>query len=155
MLRVALLFLMLCACGAPPKPTPKGDGESCSKPFKLMDRSLSFFGTTAGFSDDEAQERSPCGGAAAPDVVFEIPSAIGSLVTVTVKPESSAFQPIVKVRGADQGCVAMDDACDSATGKGQTAEVVDWAPALGGVQFIIVDGAAMTSGAFTLTVSQR
>ena len=155
MLRVALPFAVLCACGAPPKPMPGGDGESCRRPFRLMDRSLSFSGTTAGFADDEAQERSPCGGAAAPDVVFELASAIGSLVTVTVKPESSGFQPVVKVRGADQGCVELDDACDSATGKGQPAEIVDWAPALGGIQFIIVDGAAMTSGAFTLTVSQR
>lgn len=155
MLRVALPFAVLCACGAPPRPMPGGDGESCSKPFKLMDRSLSFFGTTVGFGDDEAQERSPCGGAAAPDVVFELPSASGALVTVTVTPESAGFQPIVKVRGADRGCVERDDACDSATGKGQPAELVDWAPALGGVQFIIVDGAAMTSGTFTLNVSQR
>jgi hypothetical protein len=150
-----LLVGVLLGCGGPaPMPTPNGEGESCMKPFRFVDRALSFSGTTAGFQDDEGPDRSPCGGGGAGDLVFELPATGGALVTITVT-GSADFQPIVKVRGFDRGCIAQDEQCDSATGKGKAAELVDWSPARSGHQYVIVDGQNQTSGAFTLTVSQR
>lgn len=151
----ALCFVVCCGCGSPPaeKPAPKGLGESCMKPFALSGTELK--ATTTGFTDDEGEERSPCGGGGAPDLVVSFQAPAGALVTLTVTPGSSGYQPIVKVRGAAKGCVEEDEACSSSTARGKPAEVTDWPVALGGTQYVLVDGASMTAGDFTLKVVMR
>jgi hypothetical protein len=141
---------------APMSPMPRGDGDSCGKPFRLQGTTpLAITATTAGFTDDEGSSLSSCGGSAAPDLVFTFQAAINAIVDVSVFPEDPGFQPIVKLRGAAQGCVAPDDACDSAIARGQPAEVKNWVPSVGGLQYVIVDGLSMTSGRFSLEVEQR
>jgi hypothetical protein len=112
-------------------------------------------GTTKGFADDDGSALSACGGSGAPDVVFTFNAAISAQVDVTVFAEETGFQPVLKLRGADQGCLEMDAACDSAISRGANATVANWSPALGGLQYVIVDGQAQSSGAFTLEVKQR
>ena len=152
-LAAAALALAVAACGAPPVPMPGGDGESCARPFRLLGDRLE--ATTSGYRDDEGSERSPCGGGGAPDLVVSFTAAGGTLVTATVTTTSSAFQPIIKVRGADRGCVDLDDACNSAIARGKSAEVTDWSPALSGTHHLVIDGQAQSEGPFTLTVVVR
>lgn len=153
---LASFAVVLCACSsAPREPAPKGDGESCEQPFRLTSSMSELRFTTVGFADDEGDARSACGGTGAPDVVFELAVPIGGIVSLKVTPLDAGFQPILKVRGADTGCITTDAACDSATGRGKDADVRDWAPAIGGLQYVIVDGQASSSGPFKLTVTQR
>jgi hypothetical protein len=149
----ALIFLVLAACGGAQLPMPGADGESCEKPFRLRAGTLE--GTTVGFRDDEGTERSSCGGGGAPDVVITFTAATGTLVSATVTTVSPGFRPVLKLRGADTGCIAADAACRSAIARGEPAELKDWAPALGGLQYAIIDGEAGTSGPFTLTLVVR
>lgn len=137
-------------------PVPGGDGERCEQPLRLFGTTtVAITSTTAGFADDEGTPRSSCGGGGAPDVVFTFNASTSALIDVLVISEAQGFQPIVKLRGAARGCLDLDDACDSAIQRGADAEVKDWAPAVAGIQYVIVDGAAQTSGPFTLKVTQR
>ncbi len=142
-----------CGGGPVPGPMPKAAGESCEKPFMLTGTALK--ATTQGFTDDEGIERSSCGGGGAPDLVIGFSAAQGALVTLTVTPSGSAFQPIVKVRSAARGCVDLDEACSSSTGRGKPAEITDWPVSLSGTQYVVVDGQSMTEGEFTLKVVVR
>lgn len=109
-------------------------------------------GTTAGLNDDDGNFLSSCGGNGAPDIFYRFRANKNDSVTVTVTPSDASLRPIVKVREATHGCNDLDDRCDAATAAGGVAQVSHLVISTSGDQFVVVDGADLTQGAFTLDV---
>lgn len=109
--------------------------------------------SVSGDTTTALNDATGCGGTG-PDLAYSIVLGAPSLMTVRVQPSTSTFAPVVYVRkkGACDSNAAVDQlGCAAAISIGGSAALtVPNVPA--GAYVIWVDGAAGTSGGFTLTV---
>ncbi|MFT7623185.1 MAG: hypothetical protein ACI9WU_002363, partial [Myxococcota bacterium] len=127
-------------------------GDTCEAPFAIAGDALPFVysGITTGFTDGTS-----CTGAFAPgegqsDFIFAFTADIDGLYDFVVESDFDTGLYIMTDCADPASCIDDDDAVFG----GGTTELLDQVLVSGETYFIVVDGDASSTGAFTLTVEE-
>jgi hypothetical protein len=131
-------------------PVGGGVGDSCTTgatPLSFTGGIATTSGTLTGFLNDTSSLT--CGSGAGPDRVYSF--TLGTAANVSATLNSSAFTPVISIRGPSASCGGSEVVCGGPTSGSATAQMTNLAA---GSYWLWVDSSSATaSGAYTLNVT--
>lgn len=138
---------------------PPAAGETCDQP-QVVDLSAALDGGTVTLTGDSSAHFedgvSSCGGAGAPDLVYQLDVPYPVLLSASVWPTfpgSTSYRPVIALREGTCSTGA-ELACTAATSAGATVSFSGVSVPAGPV-YLWVDGVAGTSGDYALNISAQ